>query len=459
MKKKGEIFPAGMGWLRRSRRGSRREQEVRGMEMPAFVEKIAEELSKAAVYTENEFRKIYALSVADPIREPYLLSKMTPEGVDCYLVWKGVKEAEYSRNDKEAGKIIETNPLRQSPRPQAPEIATIKLKRVDEVAEQTMEWLFPQYIPKEQITLLVGDGGSGKTSIWCDLIAGVTAGKTTILNQNVTPFDMDGEIGNCLFFSSEDSVPMVLKRRLRRAGADESKVQFIDLADENFNLIKFDSPQLEQLISDNKPKLCVFDPLQSFIPPTVQMGSRNAMRQCLSPLIALGEKYATTFLIVMHTNKKQGTYGRARCADSSDIWDIARSVLIAGNTGENNIRYLSHEKSNYAEQEPTILFTIEDSKIIYQGTTAKRDKDFVLENAQVSRSAPAKSECKEIILNLLGDAKDHLTKEVDDAVKAAGISTGTLKRCKAELKENGIIKYRCEGYGSNKKFYICLNSS
>ena len=60
---------------------------------------------------------------------------------------------------------------------------------------------------------------------------------------------------------------------------------------------------------------------------------------------------------------------------------------------------------------------------------------------------------------LIGDAKDHLTKEVDDAVKAAGISTGTLKRCKAELKENGVIRYRCEGYGQAKTFYMCLDRS
>lgn len=40
-------------------------------------------------------------------------------------------------------------------------------------------------------------------------------------------------------------------------------------------------------------------------------------------------------------------WGRKRIADSSDIWDIARSVLIAGEAG-NNLRYLSQEKCNDA---------------------------------------------------------------------------------------------------------------
>ena len=415
-----------------------------------------EKLKSGQVLTEDDFQRIDGFSNDNAEREQTYLSMLSPTDQERYRVYKA---AEQQKQHEIYASII--MPETKLSKPQAPTLESkiIKLKRVNEVDEQEMKWLFPKYIPQGQITLVVGDGGSGKTSIWCDLIAGVTTGKTTILNQNVNPFDMDGEIGNCLFFSSEDSVPMVLKRRLRQAGADESKVQFIDLADDNFNLIKFDSPELEQLIAENKPKLCVFDPLQSFIPATIQMGSRNAMRQCLSPLIALGERFGTTFLIIMHTNKKQGVYGRTRCADSSDIWDIARSVLIAGHTGEGNIRYLSHEKSNYAEQEPTILFNIENGKTVYQGTTTKRDKEFVLENVQVSRSAPAKAECKEIILNLLGDAKDHLTKEVDDAVKAAGISTGTLKRCKAELKENGVIRYRCEGYGQAKTFYMCLDHS
>ena len=42
----------------------------------------------------------------------------------------------------------------------------------------------------------------------------------------------------------------------------------------------------------------------------MQMGQRNAMRACLSPLIGIGEQYGVTSLIVVHTNKKQGVFGR-----------------------------------------------------------------------------------------------------------------------------------------------------
>ena len=329
----------------------------------------------------------------------------------------------------------------------------IRALSMSEVEEEPVEWLIPNYIPSGQISLLVGDGGQGKTSIWCNLVAGITTGKKTILEESI-PFDGNGKGRKCMFFSSEDSVPKVLKRRLRTAGADESKVLFVDLTDKNFDLIKFDSPELEELISENRPALVVFDPLQSFIPASVQMGSRNAMRQCMSPLIALGEKYGTAFLIVMHTNKKLGVSGRTRCADSADIWDIARSVLIVGYTGEANIHYCSHEKCNYAPPEETVLYSIEDGRVVYKGTSDKHDKDYVSENSAISRTAPARDEAKEVILNILEDGERHKVAELDSTVKASGVSFGTLKRAKTELKNEGKIRYIAEGFGNTKTFYV-----
>lgn len=329
----------------------------------------------------------------------------------------------------------------------------IRALSMSEVEEEPVEWLIPNYIPSGQISLLVGDGGQGKTSIWCNLVAGITTGKKTVLEEAI-PFEGNGKGRKCMFFSSEDSVPKVLKKRLRTAGADESKVLFVDLTDKDFDLIKFDSPELEELISENRPALVVFDPLQSFIPASVQMGSRNAMRQCMSPLIALGEKYGTAFLIVMHTNKKLGVSGRTRCADSADIWDIARSVLIVGYTGEADIHYCSHEKCNYAPPEETVLYSIEDGRVVFKGTSEKHDRDYVAENSQVSRTAPARDEAKEVILNILEDGERHKVAELDSTVKASGVSFGTLKRAKTELKNEGKIRYIAEGFGNTKTFYV-----
>lgn len=87
---------------------------------------------------------------------------------------------------------------------------------MEEVEEKEPEWLIPEYMPKNQITILAGDGGAGKTTIWCAIAASISSGKPSFLEYG-NPFERDP--GKVLFFSSEDSAEYTLKGRLRRAGA------------------------------------------------------------------------------------------------------------------------------------------------------------------------------------------------------------------------------------------------
>ncbi len=325
---------------------------------------------------------------------------------------------------------------------------------MEEVEEKEPEWLIPEYMPKNQITILAGDGGAGKTTIWCAIAASISSGKPSFLEYG-NPFERDP--GKVLFFSSEDSAEYTLKGRLRRAGAKLKNVGYLDLKDSRFPEIKFNAPQLEEIIKSYRPALVIFDPIQGFVPPEIQMGQRNAMRACLSPLIALGEKYGATFLIIVHTNKKQGMYGRNRIADSADIWDIARSVLIAGET-KDKIRYVSQEKSNYGPLSQTVLFRLDSGKIEIEGYTDKKDRDFVIASQAATYQAPARDTAKDFILDYLKDGEKE-TADLDEVMKAMGISERTLQRAKADLKKENVISYFSCGYGPDKKHYCKLSMS
>lgn len=327
------------------------------------------------------------------------------------------------------------------------------LLSMDSIEEREAEWLVPQYIPKGQITILAGDGGSGKTITWCGLAAAVSSG-------NKVYFDtVPEDFAKCkpqrvLFFSSEDSIEYTLRARLRKAGANLSNIFSASLRDEAFSEIKFNAPMLKEMIADVKPALMVFDPLQAFIPPDVQMGQRNAMRNCLNPLIGIGEEFGCTSLIVCHTNKRQGVYGRNRVSDSGDIWDIARSVLIVGQTQDER-RYLSHEKSNYGEPGQTAIFSVDDGVAVFEEYSDKKDKDFVLERDFNAYQAPQRADAEKFILDYLKNGKKP-TAELDEAAKAAGISKNTLSRAKTKLRERGLLGGKSEGFGNNKAFYSYL---
>lgn len=46
----------------------------------------------------------------------------------------------------------------------------------DSAEEKKTDWLVNDYIPWYQITSLAGDGGSGKTTVWCALAAAISSG-------------------------------------------------------------------------------------------------------------------------------------------------------------------------------------------------------------------------------------------------------------------------------------------
>ena len=322
--------------------------------------------------------------------------------------------------------------------------------------EEEPEWLVPGHIPKYQVSAFVGDGGAGKTSTWCAVVAAISSGKRCFLLGDPSGINlMENEPQKVLFFSAEDSYKYTIRRKLRKNGANLDNILTIDVADERFQDIKFDSPFLEQLIAKYRPALVVFDPVQAFVPPNIRMGERNAMRACLAPLIGYGEKYGCTFLIIVHTNKMSGVWGRKRMADSSDMWDLSRCVEMIGETGEPGIRYISQEKSNYGLLKPTVLFSIEDEVIKYRGMSDKKDRDFVTDANYNTRQAPAKEAAKEFILDFLKDGEKEVA-ELDEMASVESITKHALKDAKSELRKEGKIKSWGIGYGKEKKWFMRL---
>lgn len=385
----------------------------------------------AAVKAENEAKCIPPLSDQELTKEVFLALK------------RGWKTERSYITTTEHGKVT----------PKA--VHSLDMLSINDVEEKTPEWLISGYIPRHQITVMAGDGGAGKTTAWCGIAGSVSSGRPCFLERAIPEDFAVREPGKVLFFSSEDSPEYTLKSRLIKAGANLKNIFTISLKDERFAEIKFNSDLLEQLIAYHKPDLVIFDPIQSFIPPDIQMGQRNAMRSCLNPLIGLGEKYGTTFLVIVHANKQSGVYGRKRIADSADIWDIARSVMMIGNTAEQGIRYISHEKSNYGMTSDSVLFAINDGKIETKGYTTKKDREFVSESVYNVKQAPAKEAAKEFIIETLKEGQKEAS-ELNELAQILGISKSAMREAKSDLKKEQIIKMKAVGFGSEKKWYVSL---
>lgn len=317
--------------------------------------------------------------------------------------------------------------------------------------ERQKEWLITGYMPKGCVTLLCSDGGIGKTTIWCDTLAAFTTGRATIFDKALELPFQTGVTRSVMYFSKEDPTEEILKRKLREAGADQSKIRCFGLDDERLSKIWYGSLLLEKLVEKYQPDIVVFDTLQAFLPDGVDMAKRKDMRDALNPLNALGAKYGTTFLMVMHTNKS-ALSGRQRMADSSDIWDLGRSALMAGRTKDEGIMYLSHEKSNYGRLQKTILFSVTDAGIEYKGTSKKKDRDYVAEGGTTAAPSPRLDEAMDFIIENVDNCIE--ISELEKLAKAAGIAAHTLKDARAVLKKEGKIRIGTLGFGEQKKWML-----
>ena len=333
----------------------------------------------------------------------------------------------------------------------------IKLNNLDEAEEKSVDWLIPEFIPKGSVTLLAGDGGSGKTTAWCAIAAAVSNGEDPEFLRIVRPETDDGfnPFDNLVFFfTAEDDVERVLLKRLKNSGANLEHIKYLSAADDYFPRIKFNSDELKEIIEQHKPTLCIFDPVQSFIPPEMKMGERNAMRQVLTPLMGYGEKYGTSFLLVAHTNKRQNAWGRNRIADSADLWDACRSVIIVGQCPEDITRYFSQEKNNYAPRAQTRIFTINSftGKAEFHSYSEMYDQDFV-RLVEHKKSAPDREEARDFILDYLSDHSDEETTvgSLFESAKGYGISKHTFDRAKQELKNENKIAIRAKGRDGKSK--------
>lgn len=331
----------------------------------------------------------------------------------------------------------------------------LELPTLEDIPQEKAEWLERGYIPAKSITILCGTGGVGKTTLWCSLAAAVSRGEATFLTSSID-IGQFRQNRTVLFFSAEDSVSVVLSERLRKAHAVMKNIRCLDVSDERFKDIKFSSLKMEKLIDKYRPALCIFDPIQAFIDKRVKMSDRNAMRQEIEPLIKLGQKYGTTFLIVMHTNKQKNVWGRQRMADSADIWDVARSVLMVGETLQEDIGYVSQEKNSYARQAQTVLFKNEGGVVFRYGVTNKKDRDFVLEESKKERSSGS-DDLQDVCNLILSELAEHDGKirvtDLSEELEALDYSKYIIKTAKQELKKANKICIKKDGQGG--KNYIC----
>lgn len=135
----------------------------------------------------------------------------------------------------------------------------INLVSVSDIKKERVEWLIPGYIPKGDITIIGGDGGLGKTSLWCNIASAISNGIPCVLQENNDVLYPQGEV---IYFSGEDDTARVLRERLEQNRANLDNIKTLPMDDDAFTSLSIGGALIEDIIEARRPMLVIFDPIQ-----------------------------------------------------------------------------------------------------------------------------------------------------------------------------------------------------
>jgi hypothetical protein len=337
--------------------------------------------------------------------------------------------------------------LRWPPRPHAatteePEADEIRLVALGSIAPASVRWLGRGYVPLGAVTLLVGDGGLGKSTLALELAARLTRGQVA--------GDLYGTPAAVAVATAEDAVAEVVRPRAEAAGADLDLVHVVTVERDGTPaglLVPDDAGALRAVLREHRVRLLVIDPLVAFFPETVNAHRDQDVRRALVPLVQLAEADDLAVVAVVHLNKGESARIATRINASVGFHNAARSVLLVGPDPadrEGATRVLVHAKCNLGEKQSSFRFriepravvagdqTIKTSGIVWCGKAVGVSSAEVLSTPEPERDS-AIAEAVAWLREELARGPVESTTLLKQAEKELGISERTLQRARVRL--------------------------
>ena len=145
-----------------------------------------------------------------------------------------------------------------------------------------------------------------------------------------------------------------------------------------------------------------------------------------------------TTIIDAHMNKRSWMGGSYRIADSSEIRNAARNVLIIGEA-EPGLNYCDHDKCNVSTRSDTILYTYDERRMPqFVRFTDKTDRDFQRQLLQGGNTKKLEI-AKDLIISSLMENGSLSGEELELRVVTDEISQHTYQRARASLINSKVI--------------------
>lgn len=337
---------------------------------------------------------------------------------------------------------------------------------LDGVPVPPREWLVDGLVPLGTVTLLGGDGGTGKSLLSLQLACAAALGRAWI-GHPVTP-------GRALFISAEDDRDE-LHRRINEitraegvAPADLGRLTIRSLAGEDALLATLDgrtgalqpSPlfyELDQRIAAERPALVVLDTLADLFPGNEN--DRAQARQFIGLLRGLAIRHACAVMLLAHPslsglNSGSGTSGSTGWNNSVRSRLYFERIVNEGYEQDPDARTLRTMKANYGRTGGEISVTWRDG--VFVADPAETGLDRMARNAKSER----------VFLKLLDEfnaegrrvrhtaGDGYAPNTFAKSGRSEGLGRNVLRDAMETLFAKGVIRVAEEGPPSRRIRYI-----
>jgi len=316
------------------------------------------------------------------------------------------------------------------------------ITRLDEIAPEPLDWVWPGWIPAGTLTLLGGHVGDGKSTIAVALIAALTSGQPLPDGTTTAPVSV-------LILSTEDDPARVIRPRLDAHNADPTRIYIIEIPDattatrRTWPDNKREIDLLRTIIEVYAIRLIVIDPLAGILPRADRAGEGD-VRETLRPLMEVLLDTGVALLGVTRTGKSASRRRPAHnLIGSTVIPSLARSVLMLARdrTADTapTTRVLEVVKSNYADLPAPVALAVDATGVVQWLGPASATIDELAEMENDPRLSRTEREDAATFLRDLLANGPALATDILQRAKKAGFSEITIRRAK---KDAGIASLR-----------------
>lgn len=331
-------------------------------------------------------------------------------------------------------------------------VKEIIIEKYSDIEPEIIEWLWKDKIPREGITMFVGDPETYKSTTSLYVAAQVSKGRC------FPNCDVPTEMGSVLILGSEDSHSAVVKPRLMAADANLSKIGHIKATRETdvFNSKKAKESYIVDLIAEINLvekkvkaipdfKLLIIDTLSSYLGAR-KINSMEDTRDFLDRLSELSYKYHFAVLIIHHFNKNEEASAQYRGSGSTGIRAGVRAQwAFVLDRHDKERAFMLRDKLNLTPVKTGLAFHMGEKEMNIKGKRACVGycafEDEVIHddlqgflNRRQTKQSPKRDEAVKWLKGYLGDGKKYKANDVVVVAEQHGITEKTLRRAAKEIE-------------------------